>query len=266
MSLGLKTACAHGQMRAVRLVWPMRVTGTAVIRVDLLDFLEPTSQLWVQGKNEARATMKKTILFLLLAWIAIYAGNHLLFKSVPKNSEVETALRSQTNSERREIDSWGPYLPGVRADQKPNVASMNALPPVQKTDATGRGDERLAENLPRLQSSEVDRLLLSVPPLPARKPDSVAPDQRSNLRTPAPRITAQQNGKIVAQQKRGLARATNPRNSARRFGQNKPEKAWLPSPPPHAARFAENRPEKAFPNPSPRRWHSGMFMFAPPDF
>ena len=32
--------------------------------------------------------MKKTILFLLLAWIAIYAGNHLLFKSVPKNSEV----------------------------------------------------------------------------------------------------------------------------------------------------------------------------------
>ena len=39
--------------------------------------------------------MKKTILFLLLAWIAIYAGNHLLFKSVPKNSEVETALRSQ---------------------------------------------------------------------------------------------------------------------------------------------------------------------------
>ena len=42
-------------------------------------------------------TMKKTILFLLLAWIAIYAGNHLLFKSVPKNSEVETALRSQTD-------------------------------------------------------------------------------------------------------------------------------------------------------------------------
>ena len=39
--------------------------------------------------------MKKTILFLLLAWIAIYAGNHLLFKSIPKNSEVETALRSQ---------------------------------------------------------------------------------------------------------------------------------------------------------------------------
>ena len=102
--------------------------------------------------------MKKTILFLLLAWIAIYAGNHLLFKSVPKNSEVETALRSQTDLERREIDSWGPYLPGVRADQKPNVASMNALPPVQKTDATGRGDQRLAENLPRLQSSEVDRL------------------------------------------------------------------------------------------------------------
>ena len=51
--------------------------------------------------------MKKTILFLLLAWIAIYAGNHLLFKSVPKNSEVETALRSQTDSERREIELLG---------------------------------------------------------------------------------------------------------------------------------------------------------------
>jgi hypothetical protein len=54
--------------------------------------------------------MKKTILFLLLAWIAIYAGNHLLFKSVPKNSEVETALRSQPDSGRREVESW-PYLP-----------------------------------------------------------------------------------------------------------------------------------------------------------
>jgi hypothetical protein len=68
--------------------------------------------------------------------------------------------------------------------------------------------------------------------------------------------------KIVAQQKRGLARATNPPNSARRFGQNMPEK--LPSPPSHAPRFAENMPEKAFT--SPRRWQSGMFMFAPPDF
>ena len=83
--------------------------------------------------------MKKTILFLLLAWIAIYAGNHLLFKSVPKNSEVETALRSQTNSERREIDSWGPYLPGVRADQTPNVASRNALPPVQDDKCNRKG-------------------------------------------------------------------------------------------------------------------------------
>ena len=209
--------------------------------------------------------MKKTILFLLLAWIAIYAGNHLLFKSVPKNSEVETALRSQTDSERREIDSWGPYLPGGRADQTPNVASRNALP-IQDANATGRGDQRLAENLPSLQPSEVDRLPASIPPLPVRKPDSVAPDQRSNLRTQAPRMAAEQNGKIVALQKRGLARATNLRNSARRFGQNTPEEAWLPSPPPHAPRFAENRPEKAFPNPSPRRWHSGMFMFAPPDF
>jgi hypothetical protein len=250
-------------MRAVRLVWPMRVTSTAVIRVDLLDFLEPTSQLWVQGKNEARATMNKTILFLLLAWIAIYAGNHLLFKSVPKNSEVATALRSQPDSERREIDSWGPYLPGGRADQKPNVASMNALP-IQEADATGRGDQRLAENLPSLQPSEADRLPASIPP-PVRKPSS-APDRGSNLRTEATRMAAEQNGKIVAQQKRGLARATNLRNSARRFGQNTPEEAWLPSPPPHAPRFAENRPEKTFPSPSPRRWHSGMFMFAPPDF
>ena len=95
--------------------------------------------------------MKKTILFLLLAWIAIYAGNHLLFKSVPKNSEVETALRSQTDLERREIDSWGPYLPGGRAkdDQTPNVASRNALP-IQNANATGRGDQRLAENFAKL--------------------------------------------------------------------------------------------------------------------
>jgi hypothetical protein len=34
------------------------MTGSAV-RVDLLDFLEPTSQLWVQGKNEARANDEK---------------------------------------------------------------------------------------------------------------------------------------------------------------------------------------------------------------
>ena len=236
-------------MRAVRLGWAMRLTGTAVIRVDLLDFLEPTSQLWVQGKNEARATMNKTILFLLLAWIAIYAGNHLLFKSVPKNSEVETALRSQPNSERREIDSWGPYLPAL---------------PIQEADATGRGDQRLAENLPSLQPSEADRLPASIPS-PVRKPSST-PDRGSNLRTEATRMAAEQNGKIVAQQKRGLARATNLRNSARRFGQNTPEEAWLPSPPPHAPRFAENRPEKTIPSPSPRRWHSGMFMFAPPDF
>jgi hypothetical protein len=200
----------------------------------------------------------------LLAWIAIYAGNHLLFKSVPKNSEVETALRSQPDSDRREIDSWGPYLPGVRAGQKPNVASINSLPPGQKADTTGRGDERLAENLPSLQSSGVDRLAPRIPPLPARKPDSAAPDRTSNLRTQTPRMADQQ--KIVAQQKRGLARATNPPNSARRFGQNMPEEAWLPNPPSHAPRFAENGPEKAFPSPSPRRWHSGMFMFAPPDF
>ena len=65
-------------------------------------------------------------------------------------------------SERREIDSWGPYLPGGRADQTPNVASRNALP-IQDANATGRGDQRLAENLPSLQSSEVDRLLLAFP-------------------------------------------------------------------------------------------------------
>ena len=104
--------------------------------------------------------MKKTILFLLLAWIAIYAGNHLLFKSVPKNSEVETALRSQPDLGRREVEFWGPYLPGVRAkdDQKPNVASMNALPPSQKADVNASGVQRLAENFAISQSSEVDRL------------------------------------------------------------------------------------------------------------
>ena len=216
--------------------------------------------------------MKKTILFLLLAWIAIYAGNHLLFKSVPKNSEVETALRSQPDSGRREVESWGPYLPGVRAkdDQKPNVASMNALPPSQKADVNASGVQRLAENFAISQSSEVDRLPGSIPPLPARKPtvvSSVDPDRKSDLRTQAPKMVAEQSGKIVAQQKRGLARATNPRNSARRFGRNMPEEAWFPSQPPHAPRFAENRPDETrFPSPPPRRWHSGMFMFAPPDF
>ncbi len=159
------------------------------------------------------------------------------------------------------FNSWGPYLPGGRADQKRNVASMNALT-IQEADATGRGDQRLAENLP-LRPSEADRLPSSIPP-PVRKPSST-PDRGSNLRTEATRMAAEQNEKIVAQQKRGLARATNPPNSARRFGQNTPEEAWLPNPP-SAPRFAENRPEKAFPNPSRRRWHSGMFMFAPPDF
>jgi hypothetical protein len=216
-------------------------------------------------------TMKKTILFLLLAWIAIYVGNHVLFKSVPKKSEVETALRSQPDSGRREVDSWGPYLPGVRAKgEKPNVASINALPPSQKANPNASGVQRLAENLAISQSSEVDRLPVSVP-LPARKPTVVSsvddPDRKSDLRTQAPKMVAEQSGKIVAQQKRGLARATNPRNSARRFRQNMPEEAWFPSQPPHAPRLAENRPEETrFPSPPPRRWHSGMFMFAPPDF
>ena len=216
--------------------------------------------------------MKKTILFLLLAWIAIYAGNHLLFKSVPTNIEVETALRSQPESVRREVDSWGPYLPGLRAkdDQKPNVAPVDALPPSQKADVKASGVRRLTENLANSQSSEVDRLPVSIPQLPARKPtvvSSVDPDRKSDLRTQEPKMVAEQSGKIVAQQKRGLARATNPRNSARRFGRNMPDEAWFPSQPPHAPRFAENRPEETqFPSPPPRRWHSGMFMFAPPDF
>ena len=96
---------------------------------------------------------------------------------------------------------------------------------------------------------------------------SYDPDRKSDLRTQAPKMVAEQSGKIVAQQKRGFARATNPRNSARRFGRNMPEEAWFPSQPPHAPRFAENRPEDTrFPSPPPRRWHWAMFMFAPPEF
>ena len=37
----------------------MRVTGTAVIRFDLLDFLEPTSQLWVQGKTPRKLRWRR---------------------------------------------------------------------------------------------------------------------------------------------------------------------------------------------------------------
>ena len=118
--------------------------------------------------------MKKTILFLLLAWIAIYAGNHLLFKSVPKNSEVETALRSQPDLGRREVDSWGPYLPGVRAKVIRSQMSpqLTHYRPAKRQMQTQEVIRRLAENLAISQSSEVDRLPVSIPPLPARKPTS----------------------------------------------------------------------------------------------
>ena len=67
---------------------------------------------------------------------------------------------------RREVDSWGPYLPGLRAkdDQKPNVAPVDALPPSQKADVKASGIRRLTENLAISQSSEVDRLPVSIPP------------------------------------------------------------------------------------------------------
>jgi hypothetical protein len=58
--------------------------------------------------------MKKLVLFLLLAWFAIYAGNHVLFVSTPK--DIDTALASQKSdldTQARKIDSWVSYLPGV---------------------------------------------------------------------------------------------------------------------------------------------------------
>jgi hypothetical protein len=199
--------------------------------------------------------MKRTILFLLLAWIAIYAGNHLLFKSVSKNSEVETAVRLH-HEEAREIDSWGPYLPGVRTkdDQEPNVTSTKAPLPSQKADANLRGDERIAENLATSDSSEeqVERSPVKSPPTPDRTPHAVssvpadlATDRRPDLHSRAPKMVTEQKRKTVAEQKRRVARAA--RNTAPRFANMPDEPPWFPSPP-------------------PQRWRSGMFMFAPPDF
>jgi hypothetical protein len=191
--------------------------------------------------------MKKTVLSLLLAWIAIYASNHLLFKSVPKNSEPGTALRV-LDSETREIDSWGPYLPGVRtkADRKPDAVLP---PPRQKADTNLSDDERMAENLASSQSSEEHLERSPVPPTPPRKPRSVSPvsadqDRTPDLRSRGPKIVRQKQTKIVMEQKRRIAHGA--RNTAPRFAAM-PDKLWLPNPP-------------------PRRWRSGMFMFAPPDF
>jgi hypothetical protein len=199
--------------------------------------------------------MKRTILFLLLAWIAIYAGNHLLFKSVSNKSEVETAVQSRSAPEVREIDSWGPYLPDVRTkdDQTPNVASIKAPPPNQKSDSNLKDDERIAENFANLDPADeqVEHPTV-IPPTPGRKPHAVSsvqvdlardrgPDQRSR----APNIASEQKRKTVAEQKRKVVRAA--RNTAPRFANMPDEPPWFPSPP-------------------PRRWRSGMFMFAPPDF
>ena len=231
---------------------------------------EPSRQLWVQCALVKRdPSMKKPILLLLLAWIVIYAGNHLLFRTVAKNNEIGMALRSQASSETQEIDSWGPYLPGAQAKDphKPDATSMKALAPSQTADANLRSDSRAAENLGISDSSGVEPSPVKIPPTPTRKPDVVSSISSStNPRIQAPNVVGVQNKKMVAEQKnRRVARATNPRHNIPRSGRNMPEEAWSPSPPPYPPRFAENRPE-GFPSMPPRRWHSGMFMFAPPDF
>jgi hypothetical protein len=187
--------------------------------------------------------VKKTLLVLLLAWITIYAGNHLLFKSASMNSEVRTAFRSPSDPERK-IDSWGTYLSG---DQKPKATSINAIPPGKTAESNFSQDERSAEKMARAKLSD-DHLERSIPPVPAKKPRSVDADARgkvktTDLRSQTPKILTEKHTKVTEQKRRVLRGSHGP-----------------------TTQFAATLDEPRMPNSSLRRWRSGMFMFAPPDF
>lgn len=194
--------------------------------------------------------MKRLFLIFGLMWGVIYIANHLVLPRPVSDGAVQPHKPAEQVNARRQIDSWGPYLPN---SSKVTVEGFDensaARRPAKETQEPSLRVPAANPTPLQAQLNDAERLSLANPGRPLRKPllrvtGAEQADAKSRLDVDAKKKSPVAIDKRVAQLER-------PFDEPRRVGKNRGG-LQQPKHPPDPT--VQGRP------------NLGLFVFAPPGF